>query len=71
MDMGILRFNPTTELFLLTGHNQMESVRQTIESGSGDLKNDDLILVLVRHDKSPEGQERTKRLFDDLNQANH
>jgi DNA sulfur modification protein DndB len=63
---GLLRFDGSQRYFALDGQHRLSSIKIAVERNP-DLAKEDISVILVRHDNSPDGMERTRRLFSTLN----
>ena len=66
-DLGVLRFNGTEDYFVLDGQHRLASISEAIENGNDDVKNDDVSIVIIRHEDSEEGQQKSRRVFTHVN----
>ena len=66
-DFGVLRFDGTQDYFVLDGQHRLASIAAAIEHGNEEVRDDDVGLIIIRHDDSPEGVISTRRLFTNLN----
>lgn len=63
---GLLRFDGSQQYFALDGQHRLASIQLAIKQNP-DLGKDEVAVIIVKHDKSPEGLARTRRLFSTLN----
>ena len=66
-DLGVLRFSGTENYFVLDGQHRLASIKAAIASGNDSIKEDDVSVVIVRHEDSQQGMENSRRLFTHLN----
>ena len=66
-DFGVLRFDGTQDYFVLDGQHRLASIATSIDHGNDDVKEDELGVIIVRHNDDPLGVIRTRRLFTNLN----
>lgn len=64
--VGFLSFSGGEEIFALDGQHRLAGMKAALRLNAK-LGNDQVSLVLVAHQKTSEGQERTRRLFTTLN----
>lgn len=64
--IGVLQFEGNEELFAIDGQHRVEGIKRAIAQNSS-INNDELSIILVAHEKTEEGQKRTRRLFTTLN----
>ena len=63
---GLLRFDGSQMYFALDGQHRLKAIQLAIEDNP-DLGNEEVAVIIVKHDNTPEGLERTRRLFSTLN----
>lgn len=66
-DFGVLRFDGTQDYFVLDGQHRLASIAAAIEHGNEEVRDDDVGLVIIRHNDNPEGVISTRSLFTNLN----
>ena len=66
-DLGVLRFSGTEDYFVLDGQHRLASIDQAIKDGNNSVKEDDISVVIIRHEDSEQGIERSRRVFTNLN----
>ena len=66
-DFGVLRFDGTQDYFVLDGQHRLASIAAAIDHGNDEVKEDDVGVIIIRHQDSQEGVIRTRRLFTNLN----
>lgn len=64
--IGVLQFEGNEELFAIDGQHRVEGIKRAITQNSS-INNDELSIILVAHEKTEDGQKRTRRLFTTLN----
>lgn len=66
--VGFLSFSGQEEIFAIDGQHRLAGMKKALATNQ-DLGKDEVSLVLVAHQKTPAGQERTRRLFTTLNKT--
>ena len=66
-ELGALRFSGSENYFVLDGQHRLASIRAAMNSGDDAVKDDDVSVVIVRHEDSQQGVVNTRRLFTHLN----
>ena len=66
-ELGVLRFNGTEDYFVLDGQHRLASIKAALGRGNESVKQDDVSLVIIRHDDTQQGMENSRRLFTHLN----
>jgi DNA sulfur modification protein DndB len=64
--VGFLSFSGAEEIFALDGQHRLAGMKEALRQNE-ELGKDEVSLVLVAHQKTPAGLERTRRLFTTLN----
>lgn len=64
--LGLLKLTGTEELFAIDGQHRVEAIKQAIGKNR-ELADEEVTMILVGHKRTPEGMERTRRLFSTLN----
>ncbi|MDE0472205.1 MAG: DGQHR domain-containing protein [Ekhidna sp.] len=64
--VGFLELQGTEQMFALDGQHRVAGIKKALSSDEVE-KNDYLTVLFVPHQNSPEGLQRTRRLFVDLN----
>lgn len=67
MEFGILRFDGSQTYFVLDGQHRMASFAKALEAGNDDIKNDEIGIIIVRHEETDEGMIQSRRLFTHIN----
>ena len=65
--LGVLRFSGTEEYFVIDGQHRLASIRAAINNGNEAILEDDVSLVIVKHEDGQQGVENSRRLFTHLN----
>ncbi len=66
--IGILEFSGGEILFSIDGQHRIDGIKQAIESNDSDRFNfDELPVIIIGHNETPEGKRRTRRLFSEIN----
>ena len=65
-EFGLLKFDGRQEYFALDGQHRLKSIKQAIEKEST-LRHEEVSVVFVTHERTDEGNIRTRRLFHTLN----
>ncbi|MBT9556592.1 MAG: DGQHR domain-containing protein [Myxococcales bacterium] len=63
---GLLRFDGSQQYFALDGQHRLRSIQIALESNP-DLGKEEVVVIIVKHENTPEGLSRTRRLFSTLN----
>ena len=66
-ELGVLRFTGTEDYFVLDGQHRLASITEAITNGNNDVKQDDLSIVIIRHEDTEQGIESSRRVFTHLN----
>lgn len=64
---GFLSLNGEEKLFPLDGQHRLAGIRRALSSSSDILSDDEVSVLMVAHKDSPEGRQRSRRLFTVLN----
>ena len=68
--VGFLSFNGKERLLAVDGQHRLAGMKEAMkESGNEPLRDDQVPLIVIGHNESPEGLERTRRLFTTLNKT--
>lgn len=65
-EFGLLKFDGRQEYFALDGQHRLKSIKNAIEVQSS-LRHEEVSVVFVTHDRTEEGNIKTRRLFHTLN----
>ena len=65
-EFGLLKFDGRQEYFALDGQHRLRSIKDAIEQ-KRELRTEEVSVIIVTHDKTEEGNIRTRRLFHTLN----
>jgi len=63
---GLLRFDGSQVYYALDGQHRLKSIQEAIKI-EPDLGKEEITVIILNHEKSKEGLERTRRLFSTLN----
>jgi len=63
---GLLRFDGSQKFFALDGQHRLRSIQLAVEQNP-DLRKEEVTVIIVRHDNTPDGLARTRRLFSTIN----
>ncbi len=63
---GLLRFDDSQIYYALDGQHRLRSIQLAVEQNDA-LRNEEVTVIIVGHENTPEGMERTRRLFSTLN----
>lgn len=63
---GLLRFDGSQVYYALDGQHRLQSIKIAVDE-KPELGQEDISVIILRHEKSKEGMERTRRLFTTLN----
>ncbi len=66
-ELGVLRFDGTEDYFVLDGQHRLASIKQALDQGNDSVKQDDISLVIIRHEDTQRGMENSRRVFTHLN----
>lgn len=64
--IGVLQFDGKENLFAIDGQHRVEGIKKALERDPN-VKNDELSVILLAHEITERGQQRTRRLFTTLN----
>lgn len=64
--LGILRFEGSEKLFAIDGQHRVQGIKKAVEEDSG-LGDEEVSVIFLAHRNDPDGKERTRRLFTNLN----
>ncbi|MCX6578630.1 MAG: DGQHR domain-containing protein [Candidatus Aminicenantes bacterium] len=64
--LGYLKLSGEEELFALDGQHRVEGIKGALKSNDG-LSDEEISVIFIGHKRTPEGKERTRRLFTTLN----
>ena len=65
-EFGLLKFDGKQEYFALDGQHRLESIKKAIEAEPA-LRHEEVSVLFVTHDRTLDGNIRTRRLFHTLN----
>lgn len=65
-EFGLLKFDGRQQYFALDGQHRLRSIKDAIEE-DGDLRTEEVSVIFLTHEKTQEGNVRTRRLFHTLN----
>lgn len=63
---GLLRFDGSQTYYALDGQHRLKSIQEAVRQNV-DLKNEEISVIILKHEESKEGLQRTRRLFSTLN----
>lgn len=63
---GLLRFDGSQIYYALDGQHRLKSIQEAIHTNP-DLAQEEICVIILKHENSSEGLERTRRLFSTLN----
>ncbi|MEE9354836.1 MAG: DNA sulfur modification protein DndB [Methylococcaceae bacterium] len=63
---GLLSMDGTQQFFALDGQHRVESIKEACKEDR-DLLGDEISVIILKHENTPEGLQRTRRLFTKLN----
>lgn len=66
-ELGVLRFDGTEDYFVLDGQHRLASIQEALEQGNDSVKQDDVSIVIIHHEDTPQGVENSRRVFTHLN----
>ena len=65
-EFGLLKFDGRQEYFALDGQHRLKSIKEAIQE-EGELRHEEVSVVFLTHDRTQEGNVKTRRLFHTLN----
>lgn len=65
-EFGVLTFDGSHQFFALDGQHRLKAIKDAIVKDPG-LASDDIGVIVVPHFDNPEGRQRTRRLFTNIN----
>ena len=65
-EFGLLRFDGRQDYFALDGQHRLQSIREAIEE-MPELRREEVSVIFVTHDRTEDGNVKTRRLFHTLN----
>lgn len=65
--VGVLTLSGEEDLFPVDGQHRVAGIKAAVEDGDG-LRDEEVTVIIVGHERTTEGQARTRRLFVTLNQ---
>jgi DNA sulfur modification protein DndB len=63
---GLLRFDGSQTYYALDGQHRLKSIQEAVKQDI-DLKNEEISVIILKHEETKEGLQRTRRLFSTLN----
>ncbi|MFN5513398.1 MAG: DNA sulfur modification protein DndB [Cyanobacteriota bacterium] len=63
---GLLRFDGSQIYYALDGQHRLKSIQEAIK-GNPDLAQEEISVIILKHEQTKEGLQRTRRLFSTLN----
>jgi DNA sulfur modification protein DndB len=63
---GLIRLTGNEEMFAVDGQHRVEGIKEAVREQPG-LGGEEQVVIFVAHKTSPEGRQRTRRLFSTLN----
>jgi DNA sulfur modification protein DndB len=63
---GLLRFDGSQTYYALDGQHRLKSIQEAINLNP-DLAKEEITVIILKHEDTPAGLERTRRLFSTLN----
>ena len=69
-EFGLLKFDGKQEYFALDGQHRLKSIKQAIEQDAS-LRHEEVSVIFVTHERTDEGNIKTRRLFHTLNRYAH
>jgi DNA sulfur modification protein DndB len=63
---GLLRFDGSQIYYALDGQHRLRSIQKALEHNP-DLAKEEISVIILKHEETPEGLQRTRRLFSTLN----
>ncbi len=65
-DVGILHFNGNEKIFPVDGQHRVEGIKEAIKENPN-LSDETIAVILIGHKTTPEGMEKSRRIFSTLN----
>ncbi|MBD5341594.1 MAG: DGQHR domain-containing protein [Bacteroides sp.] len=65
-DVGILHFNGNEKIFPVDGQHRVEGIKAALKENP-DLSDETIAVILIGHKSTPEGMEKSRRIFSTLN----
>ncbi|MGV9303845.1 DNA sulfur modification protein DndB [Nonomuraea sp. NPDC003727] len=65
-NFGVLTFDGTQSFFALDGQHRLKAIKDAVKRNP-DLGSEDINVIVVPHFNTPEGRQRTRRLFTNIN----
>jgi len=63
--LGVLRFDGSQVYYALDGQRRLKSIQEAIRLNA-DLAKEQIVVIILKHEKTKAGIERTRRLFSNL-----
>lgn len=63
---GLLRFDGSQVYYALDGQHRLKSIQEAVRH-KVELRSEDIAVIIIKHETTAEGMERTRRLFSTLN----
>jgi len=63
---GLLRFDGSQTYYALDGQHRLKSIQEAVKE-EPDLRNEEITVIILKHEETKEGLQRTRRLFSNLN----
>ncbi|GHC74461.1 DNA sulfur modification protein DndB [Streptomyces violaceochromogenes] len=65
-NFGVLTFDGTHQFFALDGQHRLKAIKDAVKRNP-ELGSEDITVIVVPHFNTPEGRQRTRRLFTNIN----
>jgi DNA sulfur modification protein DndB len=65
-NIGFLQFNGEEKIFPVDGQHRVEGIKEALKENP-DLADETIGIILIGHSKTPEGMEKSRRIFSTLN----
>lgn len=65
--VGILHLNGEENLFAIDGQHRVAGIREALQTLGQELNDEEICVIFLSHKNTPDGMERTRRLFTTLN----
>jgi DNA sulfur modification protein DndB len=65
--VGILHLNGKEKLFAIDGQHRVAGIREALQTLGQELNDEEICVIFLSHKNTPDGKERTRRLFTTLN----
>jgi DNA sulfur modification protein DndB len=67
--VGVLQLSGDEKIFAIDGQHRVAGIKASLENKATELKDDEVVVLVVGHKKTAAGERRTRRLFTTLNKT--